>query len=91
MKFIAALLLVLTAAPASATCVQLGDVLTHMAERWREVPQFVGTNDRGAWMITAAPDGTTFTVFLIEDGIACLIGDGEAWSMAPSTPQGEEG
>ncbi|WP_413874146.1 hypothetical protein [Albidovulum sp.] len=92
MKTIAALLLILAAGPAGAECLPLADALASLAGRWQEVPVFTGAFDGGAWIVTAAPDGGSFTVlFVRSDGSACPAGAGEGWAAAPLAPAGKEG
>jgi hypothetical protein len=95
MRLIAALLLILAAAPARATgtvCQPLDEVLSHLALRWQETPVFAGATEGGAWIVTAAADGGSFTVIRYGgDGIACIAGAGDGWSgSTPATP-GKEG
>lgn len=83
---------IFAAGPVSAECQALDAVIANLAERYQELPVFIGTAAEGAWMITAAPDGSTFTLLWIDRaGRACPIGAGDAWSARTAGPRGEEG
>jgi hypothetical protein len=93
MRWIFFLLTFALAQPANAlVCVPLDDALAHLAERWHETPVFTGAFEDGAWIVTAAPDGGSFTILrLTPDGMTCIAGAGEGWAAAPVTHSGKDG
>lgn len=85
-------LLLLLPTQAAAECLDLDRILQRLARYFGEVPVFAGAGDMDATIITAAPDGTTFTVLVVHpDGTACMIGNGDGWSVARTPPAGKEG
>ena len=93
MRAIIILLGVILAQPASAlACLPIDDTLAHLAERWQEAPVFTGAFGGGAWIVTAAPDGGSYTILrLAPDGMTCIVGAGEGWAAAPLTQPGKDG
>ncbi|MFZ5749898.1 MAG: hypothetical protein ACOY5U_02410 [Pseudomonadota bacterium] len=88
-------LLLLLPTQAAAECLDLDRILQRLDRYFGEVPVFAGAGDAGdvgATIVTAAPDGTTFTVLVVRpDGTACMIGAGNGWSIARPAPAGKEG
>lgn len=93
MKSLAILLISLCAAgPAAARCFPVDDVLTALAARYHEAPIVIGVDGEATFIFAGAPDGGTFTLLrALPGGMACVIGTGEGWALAPVAPQGEEG
>ena len=91
MRWIAPVL-ILAAHPAAATCLALDRMLETLHRQFAEAPVFAGAGPMGATVVTAAPDGSTFSVLSVHpDGIACLIGDGDGWSVPPPPRPGKDG
>lgn len=85
-------LLLLLPTQAAAGCLDLDLILQRLARHFGEMPVFAGAGDMGATIVTAAPDGTTFTVLSVQaDGTACMIGKGDGWSLARPAPAGKDG
>lgn len=95
---IASLVMLLTMAlPAAAQaeqavhCGGYADLLADLDRSYGEVIVWQGRRgDSGRMVITAAPDGSTWTALLVlEDGFACVGAVGVGWVAVPFQPAGE--
>ena len=88
------LLLGLASTARAATCTGLADALAQLSAQYREEVLFQGQTTSGQRLIiTAAPDGSTWTE-LVQPGPdrACPIGSGTGWQIGTdATPAGQEG
>ena len=73
---------------AAAECMPFDDILQLLADGYGEAPIFTGVAPVGDVIVTAAPDGGTFTVLLlVPDGAACPVASGDGWSVKlPNAP-----
>lgn len=71
-------------------CGALADVLADLQASYRETTVWegaVGTGQR--LVVTAAPDGSTWTALVVEGPRACLLSSGASWSGV-ARPAGED-
>lgn len=88
------LVLVRPAQAATVQCAGIADMLAQLDAKYGERQLFVGHADDGATiMVTANPNGTTWTALIMgESGKACIGALGASWSPGdPPGPQGTEG
>ena len=85
----------LALAPAhAATCAGVADALARLATTYREAVLWQGDTPQGErLLITATPDGTTWTAIVQPaPGQACFIAAGTVWQIgADAPPAGKEG
>ena len=77
------------ASPArAATCAGVTDVLAQLSAKYGEVILWQGQmNDGSPLIITAAPDGSTWTLLGRDaDGRACLLSAGTEWQVGGDVP-----
>jgi hypothetical protein len=70
-------------------CGALAEVLATLASRYNEV--VVGDGEAGGGrtlLITATPDGATWTAVMVHGELACLVASGVSW-RDPAKPAGE--
>lgn len=85
MSLLAVLLLAAAALslPAQAQAAQCGgyaDVLSDLERAYQEQVVWVGERgEAGQLVITAKPDGSTWTAMLVRQGVACLVSAGTGW------------
>lgn len=73
-----------------AQCGGYADVLADLQASYGETSVWegeVGTGQR--LVVTAAPDGSTWTALVIEGAMACLLSSGRSWSGV-ARPAGED-
>lgn len=90
--FFAPLLWLAVALAASAQtpqCGPLAEVLAGLASRYNEVVVNDGEAGGGrVLLITATPDGATWTTVMVQGDLACLVASGVSWRDA-TKPAGE--
>lgn len=73
-----------------ARCGSLADVLADLSAAYKETAVWEGTiSPRQKLIITAAPDGATWTALVVEGSIACLLTSGTG-STGKARPAGED-
>ena len=91
--FVSLLLLFTGSCPGHAQtpqCGSLAEVLAGLASRYNEV--VVGDGEAGGGrtlLITATPDGATWTAVMVHGELACLVAAGVGWHD-PTRPAGED-
>ena len=78
----------------AATCAGMADILAQLSAKYGEMILWQGQmNDGSPLIITAAPDGTTWTLLGRDpDGRACLLSAGAEWRVGGEAPAaGKEG
>ena len=83
-----------TGAQPAPRCMPLDVVTAVFQERFSEQVVWVGVDQQGRQIVVLGqPDGGTFTIFLVTNGVACGVASGISWAAIapePSLP-GEEG
>ena len=77
----AALLIPATAMAAPMACSPRQDVLSQLADKFKEAPVAVGlANNGGLLEVLTAGDGATWTIIItMPNGVSCLVAAGESW------------
>lgn len=80
---------------ATTQCVGLADLLATLDQKYGEAVIWTGITDAALLVITANPDGSTWTAFVQRpDDMACVFAHGQQWlpGSAPAPPLlGQEG
>lgn len=76
-----AVLLPVSAYAAPAACSPRKDVLSQLADKFKEAPVAVGlANNGGLLEVLTAGDGATWTIIItMPNGVSCLVAAGEDW------------
>ena len=70
------------ASPANAFCDDAVTVLNRWQKNFGEIPTSAGRDKRGyVVMVLVNPETGKFSIFAIEDAVACLLGTGEGWKQ----------
>lgn len=65
----------------SAQCAGLADVLEGLDRNYGEGIVWQGSaGPEVQIMVTAKPDGSTWSLLMVQDKVACLMGSGTGWS-----------
>lgn len=87
------LLSLATCAPVAAQtaqCAGLAEVLTGLSAGYGESIVWEGERaPEGRLVVTARPDGSTWTALIVQDDVACLAASGNGWSGV-ARPAGED-
>lgn len=68
-----------------AQCGGYADVLADLSQAYHEQVVWVGERgNAGQMVITAKPDGSTWTAMVVQEGIACLVAAGTGWKATAS-------